>query len=163
MPRLRNYQATDWDDFLALDIETGLATMRGATEEERALYCSRWPAVLRGRYGWGDEGPTADKSVLYVLEDDDGGYAGHLWLSEQEDVRTGIPKLWVTTMAVVQKHRSRGWGRMLVERVEEEARSRGLTRIGLGVDADNVVARKLYEEMGFETVRLRMVKSLRVR
>lgn len=157
---MRKYRESDWDDFVALDIETGLLTLRYASDDERNRYRERWPAELRARYGWGAEGPNLDKAVLYVLEDDDGHYAGHLWLSEQDDVRTGIPRLWVTTMAVVQKHRSRGWGRLLVEKAEEEARARGLRGIGLGVDADNVVARKLYEEMGFETVRLRMIRNL---
>ena len=157
---MRKYRESDWGDFVALDIETGLQTLRYASDDERNRYRERWPAVLRERYGWGAEGPTIDKSVLYVLEDDEGHYAGHLWLSEQDDVRTGIPRLWVTTMAIVQKHRSRGWGRLLVEKAEEEARARSLGGIGLGVDADNVVARKLYEEMGFETVRLRMLRSL---
>ncbi len=159
MPRLRRYRESDWESFLALDIETGLLTLRYATDEDRALYRARWPRVLKERYGWTADGPTVDKAVLYVLEDSD-GYAGHLWLSEQEDVRTGIPRLWVTTMAIEAKHRSRGYGRLLVEKVEEEARARGLRGIGLGVDADNVVARKLYEEMGFETVRLRMIRTL---
>lgn len=160
MPTLRRYHEADWESFLALDLETGMATLRYATDEERELYRARWPAVLKERYAWGPAGPTTDKAVLYVLEDDDGLYAGHLWLTEQEDLRTGIVRLWVTTMAIVQKHRSRGWGRLLVEKTEEEARARGVRGIGLGVDADNVVARKLYEEMGFETVRLRMVRAL---
>ncbi len=160
MPTLRPYRETDWDDFLALDLETGDATLRYATEAARGRFRARWPDVLRERYGWSAAGPTADKAALYVLEDDDGGYAGHLWLSEEDDARTGIPRLWVNTMAIVRKHRSRGWGRLLVEKAEEVARARGLGGIGLGVDADNVVARKLYEEMGFETVRLRMIRDL---
>ena len=159
MPKLRPYRETDWDDFLALDLETGDATLQYATEAARARFRARWPDVLRERYGWAAAGPAADKAALYVLEDDDGGYAGHLWLSEQDDVRTGLPRLWVNTMAIVRKHRSRGWGRLLVEKAEEVARARGLGGIGLGVDADNVVARKLYEEMGFETVRLRMIRD----
>ncbi len=160
MPTLRRYREADWESFLALDLETGMHTLRYASDEDRERYRERWPSVLRERYGWSAEGPTADKSVLFVLEDDEKNYAGHLWLSEQEDVRTGIPRLWVITMAIMQKHRSRGWGRMLVEKTEEVARERGLRGIGLGVDADNVVARKLYEEMGFETVRLRMLRNL---
>jgi ribosomal protein S18 acetylase RimI-like enzyme len=160
MPTLRPYRETDWDDFLALDRETGEATLRYASAEARARFHARWPAVLRERYGWTAAGPAADKAALFVLEDDEGGYAGHLWLTEQDDLRTGLPRLWVTTMAIVRKHRSRGWGRLLVEKAEEVARARGLDSIGLGVDADNVVARKLYEEMGFETVRLRMIRNL---
>ncbi len=160
MPTLRRYRESDWESFLALDLETGMITLRYASDEERALYRARWPSVLRERYGWTADGPTLDKAVLYVLDDDEGVYAGHLWLSEQADVRTGIPRLWVTTMAIEARHRSRGYGRLLVEKAEEEAHARGLKSIGLGVDADNVVARKLYEEMGFETVRLRMLRSL---
>jgi ribosomal protein S18 acetylase RimI-like enzyme len=160
MPTLRAYRETDWDAFLALDLETGDVTLRHDTPEARARFRQRWPTVLRERYGWTASGPTLDKAALYVLEDDDGQYAGHLWLAEQDDVRTGIARLWVTTMAIVEKHRSRGWGRLLVAKAEEVARARGLGGIGLGVDADNVVARKLYEEMGFETVRLRMVRTL---
>ena len=160
MPTLRPYRESDWDAFLALDRETGDATLRYATEEARERFHERWPATLRERYGWTAAGPTTDKAALFVLEDDDGQYAGHLWLSEQDDVRTGIARLWVTTMAIVPKHRSRGWGRLLMEKAEEVARARGLGGIGLGVDADNVVARKLYEEMGFETVRLRMIRTL---
>lgn len=159
MPQLRRYRESDWASFLALDIETGLATLRYASDAEREAFRARWETVLRDHYKWTVDGPTADKAVLYVL-DDDGHYAGHLWLTEQADVRTGIGRLWVTTMAIAQKYRSRGWGRLLVEKTEEEARARGLTGLGLSVDAENVVARKLYEEMGFETVRLRMIKNL---
>ncbi len=160
MATLRRYRESDWESFVALDIETGLATLRFAPDEDRQRFRERWPAVLKSRYVWTDEGPTANKAVLYVLEDDEGLYAGHLWLTEQEDLRTGIPRLWVNTMAIAKQYRSRGWGRLLVEKAEEVARERGLRSIGLGVDADNVVARKLYEEMGFETVRLRMLRSL---
>jgi ribosomal protein S18 acetylase RimI-like enzyme len=48
-----------------------------------------------------------------------------------------------------------------MERALEEARTRGLADVGLDVDADNVVARKLYEEMGFATARLRMHRRTR--
>ena len=160
MPQIRRYRETDWDAFVALDIDTGLLTLRYATEGERLAFQQRWPTVLRDRYRWSADGPGIDKGVVYVLEDDDGTYAGHLWLSEQDDMLTGITRLWVTTVAIVPRYRSRGWGRLLMERAEEEARSRALPSIGLSVDADNVVARKLYEEMGFQTVRLRMVKGL---
>ena len=158
MPTLRRYRATDWDAFLALDLVTGTATLRYASEPEREVFRARWPQVLRERYGWTDDGPTADGAAVWVLEEE-GAYAGHLWLSEQLDVLTGVRRLWITTMAIAAPYRSRGWARLLMEHAEREAAARGLEGIGLSVDADNVVARKLYEELGFETVRLRMVKT----
>jgi ribosomal protein S18 acetylase RimI-like enzyme len=47
-----------------------------------------------------------------------------------------------------------------MERAVEEARSRKLGSVGLSVAAENVVARKLYEEMGFEATRLSMFKHI---
>lgn len=161
MAQLRPYRESDWDAFLALDIETGLISLRYAPEEDREAFQKRWPDVLRERYQWSATGPTTDKAALWVLEDDDGSYAGHLWLREQEDPLTGVLQLWVVTMAIVARYRSRGYGRLLAERAMEEARTRGIRSIGLEVDADNVVARKLYEEIGFQTVKLRMTSVLR--
>ncbi|MEZ4406483.1 MAG: GNAT family N-acetyltransferase [Polyangiales bacterium] len=161
MPSVRRYHERDWDAFVELDVEVGLQTLRHAPEEEREIFRKRWPTRLKERWSWGPEGPVAEASALFVVEDDDGAYGGHLWLTESEDVRTGVARLWVNSVAVVQRCRSRGFGRLLMERAEEEARARGITSIGLRVDADNVVARKLYEEMGYQTVRLRMIKQLR--
>ena len=98
--------------------------------------------------------------MLLVLEDDDGTFAGHLWLREEIDAFSGVIRLWVLSVAIVSKYRSRGWGRLLMERAVEEARARKLGSVGLSVAADNIVARKLYEEMGFEATRLAMFKRV---
>ena len=160
MPRIRNYRPDDWDTFLALDLETGLSTLRSAPKAEKDAFIARWAEILKTTCMWTDAGPTVDKSVLFVLEDDDQTYAGHLWLCEEDDTFSGAPRLWVRTVAIVAKYRSRGWGRLLMERAVEEARLRKLATVGLSVAADNVVARKLYEEMGFEATRLNMLKRI---
>ncbi len=160
MTGIRRYRASDWEAFVALDVETGLQTLRSAPGADRAEFERRWPETLRGRYGWGDHGPTVDQAVVYVVEDADGVYAGHLWLSEEKDPLTGVSRLRVVTVAIGQGYRSRGWGRLLMERAEEEARARNLGSISLSVDAVNVVARKLYEEMGYQTVELQMIHPL---
>jgi ribosomal protein S18 acetylase RimI-like enzyme len=161
MPRLRSYRPSDWDSFLELDLETGKGTLRLSPPEEKEAFVARWAESLKGSWGWTDSGPTKDKSLLLVLEDDaDASYAGHLWLREEVDALSGITRLWVLTVAIVPRYRSRGWGRMLMERAVEEAKKRGLGSVGLSVAADNVVARKLYEEMGFEATRLAMFKRV---
>ncbi|HEY2513173.1 MAG TPA: GNAT family N-acetyltransferase [Polyangiaceae bacterium] len=160
MPRIRNYLPSDWDPFLALDLETGLGTLRQSPPEERDAFVARWPEVLKTTWGWTDAGPTRDKSLLLILEDDANNYAGHLWLREEVDSLSGATRLWVLTVAIVAKYRSRGWGRLLMERAVEEARGRKLGSVGLSVAADNIVARKLYEEMGFEATRLSMFKRM---
>jgi ribosomal protein S18 acetylase RimI-like enzyme len=160
MPRIRNYVPQDWDSFLALDLETGLGTLRLSPKEERDAFVARWPEVLKTEWGWGDAGPTKDRSLLLVLEDDDQSYAGHLWLTEERDAFSGLARVWVLTVAIVAKYRSRGWGRLLMARAVEEAKARKISAVGLSVAGDNVVARKLYEEMGFEPTRLQMIKHV---
>jgi ribosomal protein S18 acetylase RimI-like enzyme len=161
MAHIRNYRPADWDSFLALDIETGLASLRLSPQEEKDAFVARWAETLKTSWGWTDAGPTKDKSLLLVLEDEGEPYAGHLWLREEVDALTGATHLLVLTVAIVAKYRSRGWGRLLMERAVEEARARKLGSVGLSVGAENVVARKLYEEMGFEATRLSMFKRVR--
>jgi ribosomal protein S18 acetylase RimI-like enzyme len=160
MPRLRSYRPADWDSFLALDLETGLGSLRQSPQAERDAFLARWPETLKSAWGWTDEGPTRDRSLLLILDDDDGTFAGHLWLREENDPFSGVTRLWVLSVAVVAKYRSRGWGRLLMERAVEEAGARKLGSVGLSVAADNIVARKLYEEMGFEATRLSMFKRV---
>jgi ribosomal protein S18 acetylase RimI-like enzyme len=160
MPRIRNYRPDDWDSFLALDLETGLGTLRLSPKEEKDAFVARWPEALKKEWVWSDAGPTKDQSALLVLEDDDGTYAGHLWLCEEGDAFSGLRRMWVLTVAIVAKYRSRGWGRLLMERAVGEARTRNIAAVGLSVAADNTVARKLYEEMGFEATRLHMIKRV---
>ena len=50
MPTLRAYRETDWEAFLALDLETGDATLRHETEEARARFRERWLDHLERAY-----------------------------------------------------------------------------------------------------------------
>ncbi len=165
MPRLRNYRPADWDSFLALDLETGLAALRLASQDEKESFVARWPETLKTAWGWTDAGPTKDRSLLLVLEDDGepgDPYAGHLWLREDVDASSPVRRTsGFSPSRSWREYRSRGWGRFLMERAVEEARARKLGQVGLSVGAENVVARKLYEEMGFEATRLSMFKRVR--
>ena len=53
-------------------------------------------------------------------------------------------------LAVHPAERGRGFGRELTERLHEEARRRGASRVRLTVYADNEPARRLYEQLGYE-------------
>jgi ribosomal protein S18 acetylase RimI-like enzyme len=53
-------------------------------------------------------------------------------------------------LAVHPAERGRGLGRELMERLHQEARARGATRVRLTVYADNEPARRLYEDLGYE-------------
>jgi ribosomal protein S18 acetylase RimI-like enzyme len=160
MPTLRPYRSTDWDDFIALEVETCMAALPDAPATVRDEFCARWPKFVKSRYAWADAGPTTDASSLLVCEGEAGEYAGHLWLTEQTDFFTAEPVLHITTIAVASSQRQRGIGKMLMEAAVADAKRRGISHVTLGVDASNAAAISLYAGVGFKTKRLAM--SLRV-
>lgn len=162
MPTLRPYAAKDWPHFLALDLQTaedGLGT--DATDTERATLRERWPALLDVNLGFSKAGFRHPGSQLWVLEGDGGKYIGHVWLTEKDDAVHCTRTLEVTTMGVVRDERGKGYGRQLMLKAEEEARSRGIGLMTLSVAGNNRRAREIYDELGYETVASTLRKRLR--
>jgi ribosomal protein S18 acetylase RimI-like enzyme len=60
------------------------------------------------------------------------------------------PLLNIHDLAVAPQYRGRGIGRALLQAIEVEARHYGCCRITLEVRADNAVARRLYQDYGFD-------------
>jgi ribosomal protein S18 acetylase RimI-like enzyme len=65
---------------------------------------------------------------------------------------------WVFEIEIEAAFRGRGYGRTAMKLAEEEARSRGMTSLGLNVHGQNTVARSLYESLGYEITALQMKK-----
>lgn len=61
---------------------------------------------------------------------------------------TGM-ECYLAELYVTPQHRGLGLGRALMESALREARRRGADTIDIGVDEPDVVARRLYESMGF--------------
>jgi ribosomal protein S18 acetylase RimI-like enzyme len=59
------------------------------------------------------------------------------------------PLLNIHDLAVTPQMRGQGVGRALLQAIEAEARRSGCCRLTLEVRADNVVARRLYQDFGF--------------
>ena len=84
---------------------------------------------------------------------------GWLWL--------GVPgpdpdpqMAWVFEIEIEAPFRGRGYGRAAMERAEQEARARGMTSLGLNVHGQNMVARSLYESLGYEVTAMQMKKPV---
>jgi ribosomal protein S18 acetylase RimI-like enzyme len=161
MPRLRPYAPRDWTQFTALELETQLDSLGDSTEEERAIFRERFPALLDVKMGFSRNGFRRPGAQLWVLEGDDGRYLGHLWLTERDDARHGTPTLQVTTLGVVREGRGQNYGRLLMQKAEQEAKERGIEMIALEVAGNNRRARDLFKDLGYETVRRTMQKRLR--
>lgn len=59
------------------------------------------------------------------------------------------PRLNVHDLCVLAAHRGQGLGRRLLEAVLERARAAGCAAVSLEVRADNAIARRLYQSLGF--------------
>jgi ribosomal protein S18 acetylase RimI-like enzyme len=67
---------------------------------------------------------------------------------------------WVYNIEVDPAFRGRGYGRAAMILAEGEARSRGMTSLGLNVHGQNKVARSLYDSLGYDVTALQMKKPL---
>ena len=161
MPRLRAYAPKDWPHFYALELETQLDALGDSTAEERAIFKERFVALLDVKMGFTKNGFRRPGAQLWVLEDEDGTYLGHLWLSQRDDARHGTPTLQVTTLGIDRGARGKNYGRLLMQKAEQEARERGIEVIALEVAGNNRRARDMFKDLGYETVRRTMKKRLR--
>jgi len=161
MPHLRPYAQKDWQQFLALELETQLDGLGESTEEERAIFRERFPALLDVKMGFSRSGFRRPGAQLWILEGEDGHYLGHLWLTERDDARHGTPTLQVTTLGVVREARGKNYGRLLMQKAEQEAKDRGIDVVSLEVAGNNRRARDMFKDLGYETVRRTMQKRLR--
>jgi ribosomal protein S18 acetylase RimI-like enzyme len=160
MPRLRSYEPRDWPHFFALELETQLDSLGDSTAEERAIFKDRFPALLDVKMGFTKNGFRRPGAELWVLEDE-GKYQGHLWLTVRDDARHGTPTLQVTTLGVAREARGKNYGRLLMQKAEQEAKERGIEVIALEVAGNNRRARDLFRDLGYDTIRRTMQKRLR--
>jgi GNAT superfamily N-acetyltransferase len=79
-----------------------------------------------------------------------------LWLDAFEKPGSA----WLFEIVLDESVRGRGYGREALRLAEEEARSRGMTRIDLNVFGGNAVARSLYASEGYAESSVHMGKPL---
>jgi mycothiol synthase len=89
--------------------------------------------------------------TLWFVAEDDGEIAG-VSLCRAHEAEEGLG--WVRVLGVRRPWRKRGLGRALLLHSFHEFRRRGLTAVGLGVDAESLTgANRLYENAGMRVVR----------
>jgi ribosomal protein S18 acetylase RimI-like enzyme len=103
------------------------------------------------------EGLASVGQFLFTAGDGD-EEVGMIWLA----ITPGSdgPQAYVYDVVVWPEFRRHGHGRAIMLAAEQVCRERGVVAIGLNVFGFNVGARRLYEQLGFETSATTMIKPL---
>ncbi len=67
---------------------------------------------------------------------------------------------WVYQIEIAPEHRGRGYGRAVMLLAEDAARALGMKSLGLNVHGQNLVARSLYDSLGYQPMSLQLKKAL---
>lgn len=89
---------------------------------------------------------------------DSGSKVGKLWLYSVE--REGKTEWSIYDVETFDDFRGKGYGRAIMLAAEDYVRAAGGDSISLSVFGNNHVARKLYESLEYETIRVGMKKKL---
>lgn len=100
--------------------------------------------------------PAEGQFMMHV--EDAGRSVGLLWMGRPLNEAKGT--WYVYFVEVNDDQRGRGYGRAAMEAAEAWTRDRGGTRVGLNVFGPNVVARSLYDSLGYQVMATVMYKDL---
>lgn len=94
--------------------------------------------------------------LAYVDGEAVGFIAGYV----EEDIENDDTYFRIDSLVTLEKFRSKGIAKSLMDRVEEYAKSIGQTKIGLGVLSGNKNAYEYYRKQGFSDYGIEMLKSV---
>jgi RimJ/RimL family protein N-acetyltransferase len=122
-------------------------------EQAQAKADADWKQLLSNRLESPDQ-------FLFAVEDvETGERVGDLWFARRETQFEGTVA-FVYSIEILERFRGRGYGREAMQLLEDEVRSRGLSRISLNVFGGNEIARSLYRSLGYAEAAVWMAKEL---
>ena len=137
------------DCALGVDVEVNL---RPAREQDREflyeLHCRTMRDVIEKTWGWDESWQLRDfdrrfREYVVSIVECNGHAVGGLLLEYKTD------SVYIHELQVLPEHQGQGVGTDVVERVIEEAATRGVP-VTLSVVPANPRAKQLYERLGFE-------------
>lgn len=104
--------------------------------------------------------PEDEKSrnqfLFSVIEKATGRLIGTLWWGLQNNGKSP----WIYDIELYPESRGKGYGRATMLEAEKSVKEMGFNKLGLHVFGHNLVARSLYDSMGFKATNVVMSKDL---
>jgi len=95
------------------------------------------------------------EAAMYLVEHPLDGIIGQAFVqfnSLRPELADGQTRAYVYSFRVKPAYRGRGIGTRLMHTIETDLRQRGFARVTLNVAKDNLLARRLYERLGYRVV-----------
>jgi ribosomal protein S18 acetylase RimI-like enzyme len=103
-----------------------------------------------------DGSPADGQHVMNVIDDEE--IVGTLWMGRP--LSRDANAWYIFDIEIAKDFRGRGHGRAAMEAAEEWTRERGGARVALNVFGPNLVARSLYDSLGYEVLATSMFKDV---
>ena len=157
MPALRFRKASPRDDafFLEVEIETTWCNLH-PEDRERLSRRQVHDALVHTH----DLLLQRPGNEVIVAEDEQGKRVGLLWYGVNRNLVSGADEAWIYNVTILEAHRGKGYGRLLIEHAESLAKAGGFRVLGLMVANHNHRAQKLYEAAGFHPTNVLMRKPI---
>lgn len=113
-------------------------------------------------HGWvvgSVDGHDAERSAVFVAEDDDGSVIGFVSVGSRAHW-SGDIDAYVGELVVAERLERRGVGNALMDAAEGWGRERGLRRLTLETGAANTAAREFYRSRGYQDEDVRLSVGL---
>ena len=101
-----------------------------------------------------------DDTTIFIAEDEEGKPLGFIHLQTGSDYYNKEEHGHISDIIIAPEAEGRGIGRILIERSEEWARTKGYRWLSLSVFTQNQKAREVYKHMGFGEDIIKYVKKL---
>ncbi len=102
----------------------------------------------------------ADDCLVHVVEGEGDDIVGFAMATLRAELLSRAPSAHLEAIAVAEGAERKGIGRLLLDAVEHDARSRGALTMTLHVFATNTRARTFYERSGYDGELMRYIKPL---
>jgi len=152
---LRPMTRAEWDDWMPRQLAGYALLIANSGEMSQA---DAWAKATADTARSFPDGYASPGQLVFRLIAA-GQPVGWLWLAVPGHDRDRL-MAWVYSIEVDPAFRGRGYGRAAMILAEDEARSRGMTSLGLNVHGQNTVARSLYDSLGYDVMALQMKKPL---
>ncbi len=146
---LQNFRWTDFPSILTFEREIALRSFPKDPILDEEYHKQKVEKTMKNE---------PDSLKVAFLNDE---IVGWLWLRTEKDRSTNEKFGYIKSIIIKPEHRHQGFGRKLMQAVENYFLSKGIRRIDLIVSATNYEAALFFEEAGFEKEHSTMRKRLK--